>query len=174
MSAMTLADFTAPGLIVSHLAGRDAPSVLHELSQALRREGRIPEVAPLYDTALKRERLVSTHVGAGIALPHARMTGLKELSFALGRTEEPLLWGSGQNGAVTLVFLLAVPANDSQQHLQLISGLSRFARDASLIDQLRSAVDAADIYQILTQVPIATKPKTTVPSIAPTPEPQTL
>ncbi len=173
---MTLADFTAPGLILSHLAGRDAPSVLQELSDALRREGRIGDTVPLYSAALKRETLITTHVGAGIALPHARMTGLKQLSFALGRSEQPLAWESGKNGSVTLVFLLAIPAQDSQEYLQLISGLSRFAREGNLIAQLGSAPDADAIFQILKQVPVWTKSNSTPaqPRTASTPGPESL
>ena len=80
---MTLADFTSPSLIISHLRGQDAASVIQELSQALQREKRVPDLLPFYHAALNHEFLVSSDMEAGMAFPHARLPGLKELAFAL-------------------------------------------------------------------------------------------
>src|SRR5262245_3757014 len=121
---MTLTDFTSPGLIVPHLEGRDVPSILQELTHALHREKRVPDMLPFYHAALNREFLVSTDMESGMAFPHARLASLNELSFALGRTAEPVAWGARTGRAVRLVFLLAVPATDSTQFLQVISGLA--------------------------------------------------
>ena len=88
---MTLADFTSPGMIIPHLRGQDAASVIQELSHALQREGRVPDLLPFYHAVLNREFLVSTDMEAGMALPHARLPGLKELAFAFGRSDQPLL-----------------------------------------------------------------------------------
>src|SRR5262245_52240349 len=118
---MTLADFTSPGLIIPSLRGNDVASVIQELSQALQRERRVPDLLPFYHAALNREYLGSTDVGAGIAIPHARVLGLKQLSFALGRGREPLVWCSRAAEAVKLVVLVAVPGTESTQYLQLIS-----------------------------------------------------
>ncbi|NOS70392.1 MAG: PTS sugar transporter subunit IIA, partial [Verrucomicrobia bacterium] len=76
-TAMTLADFTSPGLIIPHLRGQDAASVIQELSQALQREQRIPDSLPFYHAALNREFMVSTDMEAGMAFPHARLPALK-------------------------------------------------------------------------------------------------
>jgi len=100
--SMTLADFTSPGLIIPHLRGQDVASVIQELSQALQREGRVGDLLPFYHAALNREFLVSTDMEAGMAFPHARLPGLKELSFALGRSGEPLGWGANAECAVAL------------------------------------------------------------------------
>src|ERR1044071_6862398 len=116
---MTLADFTSPGLIVSHLQDQDAQSVLRELSEALQREGRVPQGSLLFEAALKREVLVSTDMAVGMAFPHARLSGLKQLSFALGRSDRAFSWKTKSVRPVQLVFLLAVPENDAMQYLQL-------------------------------------------------------
>src|SRR5262249_37351378 len=126
-ATMNLADFTSPGLVIPHLSGHDPAAVIQELSQALQREKRIPDLLPFYHAALNREYMVGTDMEAGLAFPHARLAALKELSFALGRSGEPLAWGPKSAGAVRLVFLIAVPATDSTQYLSLISGLARLA-----------------------------------------------
>jgi mannitol/fructose-specific phosphotransferase system IIA component (Ntr-type) len=92
-TAVTLADFTSPGLIIPHLRGQDAPSVIQELSQALQREMRVPDLLPFYHAALNREFLLASDWEAGMAFPHARLPALKEVCFAFGRSDEPLGWG---------------------------------------------------------------------------------
>ena len=72
-ATLTLADFTSGGLLVPRLRGRDAASVIQELSQVLQRETRIPDLLPFYHAALNREFMVSTNMEAGMAFPHARL-----------------------------------------------------------------------------------------------------
>lgn len=153
---MNLADFTSPGLILPHLRGEDAASAINELSQALHRENRVPDVLPFYQKALNREFMVSTDVEAGMAFPHARMAGLKELSFALGRSDEPLRWGQNAGRPVNLVFLIAVPATDATQYLLLISGLARLSKDDALMARLREAQDSFQMLEVLQQVSLRT------------------
>lgn len=155
---MTLADYTSPGLIIPHLCGHDVASVIQELSQALLREHRIPDLLPFYQTALNREFMLSTDLEAGMAFPHARLPELRELSFALGRSDEPLGWGAKSAGMVRLVFLMAVPATDSTPYLLLISGLARLARDTRLVEQLHAARDTIQIAELLRQVELRPHP----------------
>jgi nitrogen PTS system EIIA component len=149
---MTLESFTSPGMIIPHLRGDDAAGAIQELSRAMQREGRVPDLLPFYHAALNREFLVSTDMEAGIALPHARLPGLKNLAFALGRSDQPLLWGTTGRRTVRLVFLVAVPATDSRQHLLLISGLARLAKQRRFLEQLHAARDTFQILDVLKQV----------------------
>jgi len=155
---MTLADFTSPGLVIPHLRGQDTATVIQELVQALQREGRVPDLLPFYQAALHREFLGSTDMETGMAFPHARLAGLKELSFALGRSEEPLAWGSRTVRSVRLVFLMMVPATDSTQYLWLISGLARLAKDHPLVEKLHAAQDTFQLIRLLRQVELRINP----------------
>ncbi len=157
-SAMTLADFTSPGLIIPHLRGEEAASVIKELSQALQRENRVPDLLPFYQAALNREFLVSTEIEAGMAFPHARVPGLKQVSFAVGRSDEPLTWGPNASRSVRLVFLIAVPATEATQYLLLISGLARLSKDNLLMARLYSARDTFQLLEVLQQVALRTFP----------------
>ena len=165
---MTLADFTTPGLIIPHLRGQDVATVIQELSQALQREARVPDLLPFYHAALNREFLVNTDMEAGIAFPHARLPGLKELSFALGRSGDPLKWGTRAARSVKLVFLIAVPATDSTQYLSLISGLARLAGDGHIVERLHHAQDTLQILEVLQQIRLRTS---TTPELSPKPCP---
>ena len=151
-AAMTLADFTSPGLIIPHLRGQDVATVIQELSQAMQREQRVPDLLPFYQAALNREFLVSSEMEEGMAFPHARLPGLKELSFAFGRSDAPLRWGTRGVRAVRMVFLLAVPATDSTQYLLLISGLARLAKAPHSVEKLLGAQDTVQILDVLQQI----------------------
>lgn len=153
---VTLADFTGPALMVPQLRGQDAASVIQELSHALQRDQRIPDLLPFYNEALNREFMVSTDMEAGMAFPHARLPGLKEVGFAFGRSAQPLNWGNRASGAVRLVFLLAVPATDSTQYLLLISGLVRLAKDSRLVAELHAAQSGDQMLAVLRQVELRT------------------
>ena len=155
---MALADFTSPGLIIPHLRGLEAASVIQELSHVLQQEKRIPDLLPFYQAALNREFMASTDMEAGIAFPHARLPALKELTFAYGHSDQPLAWGA--KASVRLVFLMAVPATDSTQYLLLVSGLARLAKDSRLVEKLHATRDAAQIFGLLRQVTLRTHSRT--------------
>jgi mannitol/fructose-specific phosphotransferase system IIA component (Ntr-type) len=155
-TAMTLADFTSPGLIIPHLRGQDAASVIQELSQSLQREKRVPDLLPFFQAALNREYLVSSDMEAGMAFPHARLPGLKDLTYAFGRSNEPLDWGARARRSIKLVFLIAVPATDSTLYLLLICGLARLSKDDRLMEKLHGAHDANQMFEVLQQIKLQT------------------
>ncbi len=151
-AARTLADFTGPGLMIPHLRGGESASAIKELTEALQSENRVPDALPFYQAVLNREFLAGTAFEAGMAVPHARMAGLGEVSFALGRSERSLRWGAQGAGSVRLVFLMAVPATDATQYLVVISGLARLSKDARLMARLMEASTAAQMMEVLGSV----------------------
>ncbi|HUL53693.1 MAG TPA: PTS sugar transporter subunit IIA [Opitutaceae bacterium] len=156
---MTLADFTRPGLIIEHLDSRDAGSAIHELSMALHRGGCIPDWLPFYHEALNREFLLSTDTEAGMACPHARLPGLRELAFAFGRSDRPFSWGPGVAHPVRMVFLLAVPPANPEHYLALVAALARLAGDDSLLETIRRAPDGAGLMAAFSRVALRGSPQ---------------
>lgn len=152
-NAVSLADFTSESMILPELRGRDTSAVIHELSKALEREACIPGMLPVYQSALNREYLVSTATDCGIAFPHARLSAVDRICFALGRAREPIAWGSGR--PVHIVFLLAVPATDAAEYLSLLSTLTALAKDQDVRNQLVTANDAVAIFHILKSIELA-------------------
>ena len=146
---LTLADYTRPGLVLSSLRERDTAGIIGQLSQALQREGFVSDVLPFYHAALNHELMSNSALSCGIALPHGRLSGIKQLQFALGRAPEPVTWGAKGSWPVQFVFLLAVPATDAASYLHLLASLARFGQNAERLAQLRAAKDASAIMSIL-------------------------
>jgi mannitol/fructose-specific phosphotransferase system IIA component (Ntr-type) len=152
-SLATLADFTSAKLIVPHLKSRKPSDVIKELCQLLYQEGCVTDLAALTDAVFKRESMTTTAMDNDLALPHARIQGLKKFAMAFGRSDVPLTWVEQQeHRPVHLVFLMAVPEGDATQHLQFISGVSRLYTSEAMLEKLRTAATAADIFAIFKQV----------------------
>jgi mannitol/fructose-specific phosphotransferase system IIA component (Ntr-type) len=151
-SALSLADYTRLPLIVPRLRERETAGVIKELSQLLQQEGCVPDVLPFYNEALNREFLVNTAMENGFAFPHARLSGVSRMYFALGRSREPLVWGAKGSLPVNFVFLVSVPATDAASYLQLLSGLLRLGQHREWLQRLHSAGSAREIFGVLEQV----------------------
>jgi PTS system fructose-specific IIC component len=154
--AVSLANFTSAGLIVPQLQGRDTATVIRELSVKLQREAGVLDLLPFYQAALNREFLFGTAMDYGLAFPHARINGVKSVSFALGRSSEPLVWMPKGCPPVRLVFLCAVPATEATAYLQLISGLARLAKESRWLKKLLEAKDATEILETLKRITLRT------------------
>jgi mannitol/fructose-specific phosphotransferase system IIA component (Ntr-type) len=151
---LSLADYTSSRLVVPEVRERDAAGIIGELSQVLQREGCIPDMLPFYHSALNQELLANTALQCGIAFPHARLGGIKQVQFALGRTPEPIPWGPRSSWPVQLIFLLAVPATDAARYLHLLANLARLGQEAGLLEELRSAPTAEIILSVLERVSV--------------------
>ncbi len=151
---VSLADFTRPGLILPALREHDTAGIISELSQALQREGSVPDVLPFYHAALNQELLANSALDCGIAFPHGRLAGLKQLQFALGRTAQPVIWGARGSSPVQFIFLLAVPATDAAAYLHLLSSLARLGQQPQLLAKLRDATSVEGILAVLQRIPL--------------------
>ena len=146
---VSLADYTRPALIVPRLREEDTAGIISELSQALQREGCVPDVLPFYQAALNQELLTNSALDGGFAFPHARLGGIKRLQFAFGRAPEPIVWGAKSSWPVQLIFLLAVPATDAAGYLHLLASLARLGQQPEVLAQLRAAENAESILAVL-------------------------
>jgi mannitol/fructose-specific phosphotransferase system IIA component (Ntr-type) len=152
LAAASLAEYTRTGLLVPELCQRDTAGIISELSQALHREGCVPDMLPFYHAALNQELLCNSALPCGIAFPHARLNGVRQLRFALGRTPEPVIWGSRGTSPVQLVFLIAVPATDAARYLHLLATLARLGQNAGHLTELRTAETPDAILGILEKI----------------------
>ena len=150
----TVAYYTAPSLMVPLLSSRDGATIMAELCSTLQSQGRITDLLPFYQTVISHESLSSTAMSPGWAMPHARIAGIPRLSFALGRTAEPVVWFGGER--VNVVFLFAVPESEAAAYLSLISGLARLSQDSLRLARLGDAPDSRAMFEVLQQIPINT------------------
>lgn len=107
--------------------------------------------AAIYDSLCARERLGSTGLGHGIAIPHGRCPGLKEATGVFVRLAEPVDFGAPDGEPVDLVFALAVPEHFTHQHLVLLSELATLFGDEEFRRRLRAAPDAQAVHSLFAE-----------------------
>ena len=105
--------------------------------------------ATVTDNLFARERLGSTGLGHGVAIPHGRIKGLKEAVGALVRLAQPVPFDAPDGKPVSLVFTLLVPEHATEKHLEILSELAQMFSDRTLREALTLAPDAAALHQII-------------------------
>ncbi len=103
----------------------------------------------VFDSLFARERLGSTGLGQGVAIPHGRIKGLKEALGAFIRLAQPVPFDAPDGNAVTLVFVLLVPEKATEKHLQILSELAQMFSDKALREAMNRAADAAGLHQLI-------------------------
>ena len=106
--------------------------------------------ARVFDSLFDREKLGSTALGYGVAIPHGRIRTLKEPVCAFVRTATPIPFEAPDGQPVNLVFAMLVPEHATEAHLELLSELAQMFSDASLREALTAAPDAAAAHRLIT------------------------
>ncbi len=110
----------------------------------------------VFDSLFARERLGSTGLGQGIAIPHGRIKGLPRALGAFVRPLQPIPFDAPDGKPVDQVFVLLVPAQATEEHLEILSELAQMFSEKSFRDQVATARDAADIHRLFaTWSPVA-------------------
>jgi PTS system nitrogen regulatory IIA component len=104
----------------------------------------------VFDSLFARERLGSTGLGQGVAIPHGRIKGLKEALGAFVRVQQPVPFDAPDGNPVRLVFVLLVPEKATEKHLQILSELAQMFSDKALRESMGSAPDATALHQLVT------------------------
>ena len=105
----------------------------------------------VFESLFSREKLGSTALGYGIAIPHGRIKHLSETACAFARLKAPIDFDAPDNQPVDLVFVLLAPAAATDVHLQILGELAAMFSDEDFRAQLRTAADASELHQMLTQ-----------------------
>lgn len=149
---MSLLEFLKPEAVMPILKSSAKKQVLADISaHAAPLIGRDP--TEIYEVLLQRERLGSTGIGEGIAIPHGKLPNLSKLFGLVARLEKPIDFEATDGMPVDILFLLLAPEGAGADHLKALSQAARLLRDQSVLERLRSARDAADIYAIMTKAP---------------------
>ena len=147
-----VADFIAPTGVVVGLRAKDKRQLVEELAH---RAGAMVglDSGAILRLLHAREDLGSTGVGKGIAVPHARVPGLRSVFGLLVRLEQPIDFAAVDDQPVDLVCLLLKPAAATADYLPALACVSRRLREKTVADRLRAAWDGAALYAALTDVP---------------------
>ena len=147
---MELTDLLTPESIVANLKATSKKQALQELSK------RIAEVIDhderdIFDILLEREKLGTTGVGDGIAIPHGKLESLEKLHGFFARLERPVDFDSIDERPVDLIFLLLAPESAGADHLKALARVSRLLRDKENCDKLRGSNNPEALYALLTE-----------------------
>ena len=146
---MPLLEFLTPEAVVPAMRVPTKKQALHELAAHAARLTGLDERA-VFDTLLQRERLGSTGIGEGIAIPHARVPDLPKLMGFFARLTTPVEYDALDDAPVDLVFLLLAPEESSTVQLKALARIARLLRDPEICARLRSEQDPLQIYALLT------------------------
>ncbi|KAA0699290.1 PTS IIA-like nitrogen-regulatory protein PtsN [Neorhizobium sp. P12A] len=147
---MALADLLQQDAIIPALKANSKKQLLQELAIKASKLTGLPE-REIFDVILQRERLGSTGVGNGIAIPHGKLTSVKSIIGIFARLEAPVDFEALDDQPVDLVFLLLAPEGAGADHLKALSRIARVLRDQDLVAKLRATNSASAIYAFLNQ-----------------------
>jgi PTS system nitrogen regulatory IIA component len=145
---MDLRDLLKPEGVLPSLHAQSKKQMLQEVSATAARLTSISE-REIFDVVLQRERLGSTGVGSGVAIPHGKLRSLDRLVGVFARLQRPIDFNSLDDQAVDLVFLLLAPESAGADHLKALARIARVLRESAVAQKLRSAEGATEIYHIL-------------------------
>ncbi len=148
---MTLADLLRPERIVHGLRVRDKTQLLEELAQRAARSAPVP--AELIAAALtERERLGSTGLGKGFALPHTRLAALDDMFGLLVTLARPIDFDSIDGKPVDVLFLLLMPEEKKQEHVAALAAVARAMREPMTLSRIRASGSASALYETMIAV----------------------
>ena len=146
---MDLGDLISADSVIVPLSANSKKQALEMLSAHAARITQLTE-REIFDTLLQRERLGSTGVGRGMAIPHGKLGGLDNIVGLFARLEQPIDFESVDGEPVDLIFLLLAPESAGADHLKALARISRLLREPAMIDRLRACKDAVSLHTLLT------------------------
>lgn len=148
---MQIDSFLADDAVFIDLEASSSKKALESIASAVSERHPDAQGRALLKALLERERLGSTAVGGGVAIPHCRVEGVDQIVGVFVKLATPIKYDAPDNQPVDLLFALVVPADCVDGHLQALAAISEKLNLSSLREQLRLGNDAKQVYNLLTQ-----------------------
>jgi len=145
---MEITDILSEKGVIAHLKASSKKQALQELAQHAAEISGLDERV-IFDALLERERLGTTGVGLGIAIPHAKLAQINRLYALFARLDQPVDFDAVDEQPVDLMFLLLAPESAGADHLKALARVSRLLRNQTVCEKLRGADSAEAIYAVL-------------------------
>ena len=146
---MEMVDLLVPDAVVANLKASSKKQALQELSQQAATLTGLHERV-IFDVLLQREKLGTTGIGRGIAIPHGKMQELKKLHGLFARLPKAIDFDAIDEQPVDLIFMLLAPVSAGAAHLKALARVSRLLRDESVCAKLRGADDPEALFALFT------------------------
>ena len=147
---MSLNDLIAQNAVIASLKASSKKQVIQEMSEKAAEITGLP-ARTIFEQLLQRERLGSTGIGHGIAIPHSRVPGIDKIIGIFARLDRPIEFDAVDDEPVDLVFMLLAPEGEGADHLKALARIARVLRDTSNTGKIRASRDAAAIYGVLNE-----------------------
>lgn len=134
--------------IIPSMNSTDKESAIKELVYSFKDDPRVKDVDEVYHAVIEREKIMSTGVGKGFAIPHAKTNAVNEIIAAFGKLDTPIDFQSLDDQPVKLIFLLVGKENLVGPHIKLLSRLSRMMNLDEFRENLANAKTAEEIYNL--------------------------
>jgi PTS system nitrogen regulatory IIA component len=148
---MKIMDFLSPDAVIVDLKAADKKSAIVELVDVLKTSKKIKKTDEIVDVVLEREKLGSTGIGQGVAIPHGKTDVLQEQTGVLGFSRKGIEFNSLDGEPVHIIFLLVGPVEVAGQHLKALSRISRLFKDKFLRQAIRDASTSQEVIKIIQQ-----------------------
>lgn len=146
---MNLTQILQPTCVKAPLEGKSKDSVITELVELLADSGQLLDKEVVLEAVLVREQTRSTGIGSGIAIPHGKCAGVKELVMSIGITKDGIDFDSIDGKPVSIVILLASPIDRTGPHIQALARISRLMLDEDFKTNLENATSAEEVYELI-------------------------
>jgi nitrogen PTS system EIIA component len=148
---MKITDILSADMIIADLKGTTKPDILSELAKTLTSKYKEISLRDLIAVLAERERLGSTAIGDGIAIPHGKMAGVKQILGTFGRHRHGVDFDSLDGRPTHLFFVLVAPEDSTSLHLKALARVSRLFKDGSFRERLMTAKDAEEIFRLIVE-----------------------
>lgn len=145
---MDLTDLIGPADVIVQLRASCKKNLLSELAEAASRKTGV-STRKIFETLLDRERLGSTSIGNGIAIPHGKLPEMEGITGLIAVLHDPIEFESIDNKPIDIVFLLLANDEAGAEHLKVLARVARVLREPSLAQQLREAQTSEALYALL-------------------------
>jgi PTS system nitrogen regulatory IIA component len=146
---MRMEDILKDSCVVADLKGKTKDEVLLELVDTLKKAHLVEDTEKAVSVILEREKLGSTGIGDGVAIPHGKMKGLHSMLCAFGKSKEGLDFDAVDSKPVYLFFLLLAPEDSASLHLKTLSRISKLLRDPSFRKRLTELSSSREMYNAI-------------------------
>ncbi|MBS0269554.1 MAG: PTS sugar transporter subunit IIA [Proteobacteria bacterium] len=147
---MNIEDILAPDAIIPRFEAEDKKQALRDLAEKAKSLTGVA-AGDIYAALVQRERLSSTSLGRGIAIPHVKLPGVKKITCLFARLARPIAFESHDGEPVDLLFFLLAPEHAGADHLKALARISRLVRDPATLEGLRTAKDVESLRSVLTK-----------------------
>ena len=147
---MDLSDLIKPEAVIGSLKANSKKQAIQAIAEKAAELTGLPE-REIFETLLQREKLGSTGVGGGIAIPHGKLASLDRIFGLFARLPKPIDFEALDDQPVDLLFLLLAPEGAGADHLKALARIARHLREPGVAGKLRASADKAALYAVMTE-----------------------